>query len=80
MPMRFMLYLTAGIPAAAQFSMRVLTTSISRSRSGSMPSMMLGASAVSIGVDDNGNWIMSNSRPNELTCSRQLARSSRVQV
>ena len=78
--MRFMLYLTAGIPTVAQFSMRVLTTSISRSRSGSMPSIMLGASALSIGVDDNGSWIMSNSMPKELTCSRHRARSSLDQV
>ena len=69
MPIKFMLYLTAGMPTAAQFSMSALTTSISRSRSGSIPSMMLGASAVSIGVEERGSWIMSNSMPKELTCS-----------
>ena len=80
MPIRFMLYFTAGIPTAAQFSISVCTTSISLSRSGSMPSMMFGDCDTSTGVDDSGSWIMSSSMPNELTSSRCLARSSLVQV
>ena len=79
-PIRFMLYFTAGMPTAAQFSISLCTTSISRSRSGSMPSMMFGDCEISTGVDDNGSWIMSSSMPNELTCSRCIARSSRVHV
>ena len=79
-PIRFMLYFTAGMPTAAQFSISFCTTSISRSRSGSMPSMMFGDCATSIGVDDSGSWIMSSSMPNELTCSRCFARSSLFQV
>ena len=75
--MRFMLYLTAGIPTAAQFSIKCvhhLDFAIAVGIDAKHDAWSF--SATSIGVEESGSWIMSSSMPKELTCSRQRARSS----
>ncbi len=60
-----MLYLTAGIPAAAQARMISQMSSISRSRSGLLASMMFGRSAREISLDICGfelRWPLGNYR------------------
>jgi len=54
MPMMQRLYLAAGMPAAASRSISPQMPSISRCRSGSLPSRMCGLSAASIGRDELG--------------------------
>ena len=70
-PRKFKLYLTAGMPASAQARMMSQMWSISRSRSGSLPSMMFGHPdcAVSLLISDEprGSGIMSRASPKDST-------------
>jgi hypothetical protein len=65
-----MLYLSDGMPARAVLRIIWQTSSISRSRSGLLPSMMFGSSNRLMSFELIGSGIMSRAMPNDSTCSR----------
>ena len=66
-----MLYLSEGIPARAVLRIISHTASISRSRSGLLPSMMFGSSKRLISFELMGSGTMSSVMPNDSTRSRR---------
>ena len=71
-----MLYLSEGMPARAALRIIWQTSSISRSRSGLLPSMMFGSSNRVMSLELIGSGIMSSVIPNDSTCSRKRERLS----
>jgi hypothetical protein len=73
------LYFSAGIPAFDAARMFSQSTSISRSRSGLLPSMMCGFSDLEIGQALRGSGRKSSAMPKASTRSRSLRRSATSQ-
>src|SRR5262245_44779276 len=71
-----MLYFNAGIPARAVLRIIWQMSSISRSRSGFLPSMMFGISNREISFELMGSGTMSRVTPNDSTRSRSRERPS----
>jgi hypothetical protein len=66
-----MLYLSDGMPARAVLRIIWQTSSISRSRSGLLPSMMFGSSKRLMSFELIASGNMSSVMPNDSTCSRK---------
>ena len=74
--MNVRLYFNAGIPARDALRIIWQMSSISRSRSGLLPSMMFGISKREISFELIGNGTMSRVMPNDSTRSRSRVRPS----
>jgi hypothetical protein len=70
MPRIDMLYLSAEMPAWLAFRIIWQMSSMARSRSGLLPSMIAGYSDLSISTELSGSGSMSRCRPNDSTRSR----------
>ena len=71
-----MLYLSEGMPARAALRIIWHTSSISRSRSGLLPSMMFGSSKRAMSLELIGSGTISRVIPNDSMCSRKRERLS----
>jgi hypothetical protein len=75
-----MLYLSDGMPARAVLRIIWQTSSISRSRSGLLPSMMFGSSKRLMSFELIASGNMSSVMPNDSTCSRKRESESTYYV